>query len=82
MEIKSKYEDLKEIRRKGDENIFLELKDKVISTNYIGWILEFSGVKIIYEDDDVVTVKKMSIKDIQNKVKAGDIIEFSYRVLH
>lgn len=78
LSLKQKFSDLKEIRRKGDENIIAELPCKVISINSIGWVLEFQGVKATYSEDEVVQAETIDIKDIQSKVKVGDIIEVAY----
>lgn len=78
LNLKQKCKDSKEIRRKGDENILVELSDKIISINSIGWVLEFQGVKAIYSENEVVQAEIIDIKDIQIKVKVGDIIEVAY----
>lgn len=78
LSLKQENNDLKEIRRKGDENIIAELTSKVISINSIGWGLEFQEVKAIYSEDEVIQNEKTDIKDIQSKVKIGDVIESTY----
>lgn len=78
LSLKQKFSNLKEIRRKGDENIIAEFPGKVISINSIGWVLEFQGVKATYSEYEVVKAETIDIKDIQNKVKVGDIIESTY----
>ncbi|MCY6957942.1 hypothetical protein [Clostridium brassicae] len=69
--LKTKYFAAKEISRKGDENIILELQDKVISINSIGWVLEFNNVQAAYGDDEVIKEERQALQDI----KIGDIIE-------
>lgn len=78
LSLKQENNDLKVIRRKGDENIIAELTSKVISINSIGWVLEFQEVKAIYSEDEVVQAETIDIKEIQSKVKVGDIIESTY----
>lgn len=78
LSLKGKFSGLKEIRRKGDENIIAELPGKVISINSIGWVLEFQGVKAVYSEDEVVQTEIIDIKDIQSRVKVGDVIEVAY----
>jgi len=78
LNLKQKFKDSKEIRRRGDENILVELSDKIISINSIGWVLEFQGVKAIYSENEVVQAEIIDIKDILSKVKVGDIIEVAY----
>lgn len=78
LSLKQKFNDLKEIRRKGDENIIAELPGRTISINSIGWVLEFQEVKAIYSEDEIEEAQTIDIKDIQSKVKAGDIIESTY----
>jgi hypothetical protein len=73
-----KLPEAKVIRRKADNNILIEFKDKVISINSIGWVLEFQGCKAVYEEDEVERhdlVKEVNIEDIQKSIKLGDIIE-------
>lgn len=78
LSLKQENNYLKEIRRKGDENIIAELPGRTISINSIGWVLEFQEVKAIYSEDEVIQNEKIDIKDIQSKVKVGDIIESTY----
>ncbi|KEH93237.1 hypothetical protein [Clostridium botulinum] len=78
--IKEKYEDIKEIRRKGDENIIVEAHGKVISINSKGWILEFNNVQAIYSPKEVIQeqnkeLKIFDIKQMQKSVKVGDIVQ-------
>ncbi|ABK61935.1 hypothetical protein [Clostridium novyi] len=81
--IKEKYRDLREIRRKGDENIIVELEDKVISINPLGWILEFNNVRAIYSQNEVIQEQNkeseaIDIKQMQKSVKVGDRVQ-AYR---
>ncbi|GAB6149860.1 hypothetical protein [Clostridium novyi] len=81
--IKEKYEDIKEIRRKGDENIIVEVPGKVISINSLGWILEFNNVQAIYSENEVIheqnkELKIFDIKQMQKSVKVGDKVQ-AYR---
>lgn len=72
---------IRTIKRKGDENIILELMDKVISINPLGWVLEFNNCKAIYEDDEVINKASEKPKDkkaIGEGVKIGDIVQ-AYR---
>lgn len=78
--IKDKYKDLKEIRRKGDENIIVEVPRKVISINSLGWILEFDDVQAIYSENEVIYEKNKELKifdieQMQNGVKVGDRVQ-------
>jgi hypothetical protein len=69
----------KVIKRKADENILVELQDKVISINPQGWVLEFKGCKAVYKEDEVELHQdpspQVSIEDIQRAVKLRDIVE-------
>lgn len=64
---------LKIIRRKGDENIILETKDKVLSINSKGWILEFNNVQAVYSEDEVER------KEVNAEISVGDTVEIVYR---
>lgn len=75
--LKGKYPKGKVIRRRGDENVILELENKVISINRKGWILELSNVQAVYNLDEVVK-EEIDLKEMQKSVKAGDIIETTY----
>jgi hypothetical protein len=77
-EVLQKYPSGKVIMRKADENILIELQDKVISINPIGWVLEFQGCKAVYKEDEVERQdpsEEVPIEDIQKSIKLGDIIE-------
>lgn len=77
--LKTQYKDLKEIRRKGDENILVEVPGKIISINPKGWVLEFQNVKAIYEKDEVVNENIVEdLEVIQSKVKPGDYVQAQY----
>ncbi|KEH89131.1 hypothetical protein Z965_03845 [Clostridium novyi A str. BKT29909] len=81
--IKDKYKDLKEIRRKGDENIIVEVHGKVISINSKGWILEFNNVQAIYSPNGIIQEQNekseaIDIKQMQKSVKVGDRVQ-AYR---
>ncbi|KGN00328.1 hypothetical protein IRP63_05305 [Clostridium botulinum] len=81
--IKEKYKRLKEIRRKGDENIIVEAHGKVISINHIGWILEFNNVQAIYSQNEVIQEQNeeseiFDIKQMQKSVRVGDKVQ-AYR---
>ncbi|KEI10538.1 hypothetical protein Z957_02050 [Clostridium sp. K25] len=81
--IKEKYRHLKEIRRKGDENIIVEAHGKVISINHIGWILEFNNVQAIYSQNEVIQEQNeeseiFDIKQMQKSVRVGDKVQ-AYR---
>lgn len=76
-ELKGKHPMAKVIRRKGDENVILELENKVISVNRKGWVLEFNNVQAVYSLDEVVR-EEIDLKDMQWSAKAGDIIETTY----
>lgn len=72
---------IKVVRRKGDGNIIVELKDKVISINPVGWILEFNNCKAAYEEDEIInntTEKHTEKKVIGESVKVGDIVQAHY----
>lgn len=76
-ELKGKHPMAKVIRRKGDENVILELENKVISVNRKGWVLEFNNVQAVYGTDEVAR-EEIDLKDMQWSAKAGDIIETTY----
>lgn len=45
------------IRRKGDENILVELSDEIVSINFIGWQIPFKNVKKLeYTADEIYKV--------------------------
>jgi hypothetical protein len=69
------------IHRKGDENIIVELEDKVISIIPRGWVLEFRECNAIYEADEIIedmAINILDIKTLQKNVKVGDVVEASY----
>lgn len=68
----------KVIKRKGDENILVDVQDMVISINSAGWVLEFDGCKAIYTEDEVEYKEPVNIETLQQSVKIGDIVEASY----
>jgi hypothetical protein len=66
------------IRRKADDRIQVQLPDKVISINPIGWTLEYQGCRAVYENDEVDRQDRTveaNIEDIQKAIKLGDFIE-------
>lgn len=71
---------IKIIKRKGDENIIVELQDKIASINPIGWVLEFNNCKAIYEESEIVKAeeKPTNREVIGDDVKVGDIVEAYY----
>ncbi|MHC1683714.1 MAG: hypothetical protein AB6733_12270 [Clostridiaceae bacterium] len=77
-EIIPKLNDPKVIKRKGDENIIIQLQYKAISINPKGWILEFNNCKVVHEEDEVEKQERIQPKDIrelQKNVKVGDVVE-------
>lgn len=70
-------ESSKIIRRKGDENILIEMPGKVISIIPKGWILEYNGCSIRYDRDEIEdqAAPEADIKVIQQNVSIGDIVE-------
>lgn len=69
---------IKVVRRKGDENVIVEIKDKVISINSKGWILEFNNCKTIYEEKEILNTATEEPKDknsIGESVRVGDIVQ-------
>lgn len=68
------------IHRKGDENILIELQDRVIDILPNGWELEFESIQQIEcQEDEVYMIPNRQIeKDIQQKVKVGDFVQASY----
>jgi hypothetical protein len=72
------------IHRKGDENILIELTDKIISITPIGWELPFESISTIdcVEDEIYMIPEKVAqkqekedLEEIQKKVKAGDYVQ-------
>lgn len=75
-EIKTKYNGAKIIKRKGDLNILVEVPGKVISINPIGWVLEFCGIKVPYEESEVVKDNiAEDLQHIQQRVGIGDFVQ-------
>lgn len=73
--LKAKYPMAKIIRRRGHQDIILELQDKVISITP-EWVLEFENVKAIYEEDeDIQEEAAEDLDTIQRKVKPGDFVQ-------
>lgn len=73
-EVQEKAEEV--IRRKGDENIIVQLKDKTLSINKKGWVLEFLKTKIEEEVDK--NIKKSSKEGSNDEISIGDVIRFQY----
>ena len=73
-EVQEKAESI--IRRKGDENIIVQLKDKTLSINKKGWILEF--IKTEIQDESNINIKKSPKKGLNDEISIGDIIRFQY----
>ncbi|MCY6372435.1 hypothetical protein [Clostridium ganghwense] len=73
--LKIKYKGIKEIRRKGDENILVEYEDKVISIIPKGWVLEFNNVQALYDEEDIESEGlPEDLEAMQKRVKVGDIV--------
>jgi hypothetical protein len=68
------------IRRKGDENIIVELEHKVISIIPKGWVLEFQECKAIYTEDEVIKEHEevIDIEAMRESIKVGDLVEATY----
>ncbi|MFV3013913.1 hypothetical protein ACLD43_18600 [Clostridium botulinum] len=75
--LQEKLELKKIIRRKGDENIIIELEHKVISIIPRGWVLEFQECKAIYKEDEVIKEPKeiFDIEAMRESIKVGDLVE-------
>lgn len=73
-EVQDKAESI--IRRKGDENIIVQLKDKTLSINKKGWVLEF--IKTEIQDESNTNIKKSSKEGPNDEISIGDIIRFQY----
>ncbi|HBJ2602743.1 TPA: hypothetical protein ACXDAM_002267 [Clostridium botulinum] len=80
-EIKSKHDVIREIRRKGDENILVELEHKVISIVPKGWVLEFQECKVVYKEDEVIkeVEEVFDIEAMRKSIRVGDWVEATYR---
>lgn len=61
------------IHRKGDENILIELEDKVVSLKPNGWKLDFNIYQVECKDYEVLNfkLKETDIKEIQLNIKGG-----------
>lgn len=51
--LKAKYPMAKVIKRRGNQDIILELQDKVICIT-LEWVLELDNVEVIYSEDEVI----------------------------
>lgn len=72
---------IKVIKRNGDENIIIELEERILVINSKGWILPFNECKAIYSNKEVVNLIKekkcntVDLRTIQNNVKVGDVVQ-------
>ncbi|MDU4596482.1 hypothetical protein [Clostridium botulinum] len=80
-DIQEKLKSKKVIRRKGDENIIIELEHKVISIIPKGWVLEFQECKAVYKEDEVIkeVEEVFDIEAMRKSIKVGDWVETTYR---
>lgn len=77
--LKIKDKALKVIRRKGDENIIIITEKNVISINSIGWVLEWNGIEVIYDEDEVEKNEILQEDQlIEEDLKVGDSVEATY----
>lgn len=74
-ELKLKYKAPKIIKRKGDENILVEVQGKVISINTLGWVLEFNHVQAYEESEVIKDNVAEDLHHMQQKVKVGDFVQ-------
>lgn len=65
------------IKRKGDENILIEAKGKIIDILQNGWVLEFESISSIdcSEDEVYRLPKKKEEINIGKLVKVGDVVK-------
>lgn len=76
--LRTKYPMAKIIKRRGHEDIILELQDKVISITP-EWVLEYQNVKAIYSEDEVIQEDAAEdLETIQRRVKPGDFVQAEY----
>ncbi len=76
----------KVIKRSGDFNFLIELKDKVISINSIGWILPFNNISVDYMESEIIqnfedeklAVINTDLIGTKETAKEGDIVEAWY----
>ncbi len=75
----NEHKDIKRIvKRKGDENIILELTEGILSVNSIGWELPFESMNHIEcSDDEVYFIpgKKEALKSKDAVAKVGDYVQ-------
>lgn len=77
-DLKVKYPVAKVIKRRGHQDIILELQDKVISITP-EWVLEYQNVRAIYEEDEVIQEDATEdLETIQRRVKPGDFVQAEY----
>lgn len=73
--LRVKYPMAKIIKRRGHQDIILELQDKVISITP-EWVLEYQNVRAIYEEDEVIQEDAVEdLESIQGRVKPGDFVQ-------
>lgn len=78
-ELKLKYKESNIIKRKGDENILVEVPGKVISINTLGWVLEFNEIQAVYEENEIIKDNVAEdLQYIQDYVKPGDFVQAMY----
>lgn len=66
---------LKIVKREGDENIMAIAKDKVISINKQGWVLEYRNIQAIYDASEIVEIKT---EHTDGEIKVGDTVEVDF----
>lgn len=66
------------LKRYGDENLIIDCGNKIVSILPNGWALEYKDVKIADRDTYRPINFTFDIKEMQSRVKLGDIIETEY----
>lgn len=66
------------LKRHGDENLIIDYGHKIISILPNDWTLEYKDIEIADVDTYKILDFNLDIKEMQSRVKLGDVIETEY----